>query len=101
MDAADLIATGNPLAQLGVRLGPIRLALAMSIAAIVLLLVPAWIAGVHSLTTSAEDVGLWWQPNWSLMFPLVLPLIFACFIPSTSSRTWSRAPRSSPASSAL
>jgi hypothetical protein len=80
MDAAGLVVSGHRYAEKIVRSGPLKFAGWLSVAAIIALLLPARFIGVHSLPGTNEDVGIWWQANWSLQFVVVLPAIFGGFV---------------------
>jgi len=80
MDAAALVVSGHRYAEKIVRAGPLKFAGWLSFAAIIALLLPARFIGVHSLAGTNDDVGIWWQANWSLQFAVVLPAIFGGFV---------------------
>lgn len=59
---------------------PFRLGLSLSVAAIILLIVPAFVCHVALIKDNAavawQGVGFWQRWNWSLMYAVVLPIIF-------------------------
>ncbi|MCU1231188.1 MAG: hypothetical protein JWO97_4072 [Acidobacteria bacterium] len=56
--------------------GPVAFGVRLGIAAAVLLLLPAAIVGVHSFPLPGDDRGLWFEPNWSLVYVIVFPSLF-------------------------
>lgn len=59
---------------------PVTFFVRTSLISVVLLLLPSYWLGIHDLTYGKQNVGFWYEPNWSLMFPIVLPAIFAGFL---------------------
>lgn len=80
----DLAATreflykGHPWLGRLLTLRPWKIAALFSILAILFLLIPAKLIGIHLMTRSdGVWVGFWQRPSWSVMYPIILPLIFA------------------------
>lgn len=57
-------------------LGPVAFGVRLGVASAFLLLLPAAIVGVHSFPLPGDDRGLWFEPNWSLMYVIVFPCLF-------------------------
>ena len=60
--------------------GPVAFSVRLGLAAAVLLLVGARIAGVHSFPFAGDDRGFWFEANWSLMYTVVFPGVFGGLI---------------------
>jgi uncharacterized membrane protein YhaH (DUF805 family) len=79
MSNADFFASGHAALKRLIAWSPTALGVRLALAAIVCLMLPARLIGVHSMPTPGDDRGFWFEANWSLMFPLVLPVLFAGF----------------------
>jgi hypothetical protein len=79
--AEALMYRGHPLIGAILAAAPLRLGVALSLASIVFLLLPALWAHValirDGLPSKWPWVGFWQRWNWSAMYVVVLPLIFA------------------------
>jgi len=56
---------------------PWKIFLCASAAACLFLLLPAIALGLHSIPTAKGNLGLLFSYNWSLMYPVVIPLLLA------------------------
>jgi hypothetical protein len=87
MSCAAVKATGSPPAQtifLGTgllggffALPPIQVFAVASLSALLLLVLPSWLVGVHIVPTQRGNVGILGKPNWALFYTLALPGILA------------------------
>jgi hypothetical protein len=73
---ADFFASGHPVMKRFIQWGPGTFGVRLGLAAIVLLLLPARIIGLHSFPVAGDDRGFWFEANWSLMFVIVFPGLF-------------------------
>lgn len=84
MPARELFYPNDPLVRSLLSLNPFALFGWLMLAAVVLILL-AKVAGVFSIPLASGNVGFWYSYNWSLMYLLVVPLIFAIASSITSS----------------
>jgi hypothetical protein len=84
MSARDLFYPKDPFVGELLSKNPFVLFGWLMLAAVVLILF-AKVAGVFSIPLTSGNVGFWYSYNWSLMYLLVVPLIFAIASSITSS----------------
>jgi hypothetical protein len=76
MTNAEFFASGHPVMRRLIAWGPVAFSVRLGIAAVVMLLLPARLAGVHSFPFAGEDRGFWFEANWSVMYAVVFPGVF-------------------------
>jgi hypothetical protein len=80
MTDAEFFASGHTLLKRMIAWGPLKFAAFLGATAVILLLVPARIVGVYSFPWRGENVGFWFEPNWSFVYAIVLPFLFGSFV---------------------
>jgi hypothetical protein len=77
MTAREMFYSGERRLSLVFTSSPWKVFLASSLAGCILLLLPAWLFRLHSIPTAQGNLGLFFSYNWSLMYPVVIPLLLA------------------------
>jgi hypothetical protein len=80
MTNAEFFASGHMVLKRAIAWGPVAFSVRLGVAAAVLLLVGARVAGVHSFPLQNDDRGFWFEANWSLMYTVVFPGVFGGLI---------------------
>src|SRR5580704_15177911 len=75
---ADFMYGGTSLLGKLLTVSPLKLFVLLFLAAILLLVLPSLAIGVASIPlTDGSNVGILHKKNWSLVYPLLFPAIFA------------------------
>ena len=60
--------------------GPVAFSVRLGLKGVALLLIVARIIGVHSYPQNGDNRGIWFEPNWSVMYTIVFPAVFGGLI---------------------